>query len=102
VSPDWPCLRPHGEGSLLTLAVVPNARRTGADGMHDGCLRVRLAAPPLDGKANEQLIAWLAAELGLPRRALQLQRGASSRRKAVAIEAPPQVLAAWLQRVLTT
>ncbi len=96
----WPCLSPRGTGSLLLLAVSPNARRTGADGLHDGALRVRLAAPPVDGKANEQLLAWLAAELGCPRRGVQLVRGDSARRKAVAVELPPADLAAWLARVL--
>ncbi|MBE0550532.1 MAG: DUF167 domain-containing protein, partial [Rubrivivax sp.] len=40
----WACLSAHDGGSLLRVAVVPNARRTGADGLHDGALRVRLAA----------------------------------------------------------
>lgn len=96
-----PCLSARGsDGALLRLAVVPGARRTGADGLHDGALRVRLAAPPVDGRANEALLAWLAAELHLPRRALALERGAGARRKTVAIAAPPAQVAAWLARVL--
>jgi Uncharacterised ACR, YggU family COG1872 len=52
-----PCLTRHGECLWLAVSVVPNAKRSGADGLHDGALRVRLAAPPVDGKANEALIA---------------------------------------------
>ena len=85
---------------MLHLAVVPGARRTGADGLHDGCLRVRLVAPPVDGKANDALLAWLAGELGLPRRAVRLQRGQSSRRKQVALDAAPAAVAHWVEGVL--
>lgn len=93
------CLERHGDGLWLAVSVVPNAKRTGADGLHDGALRVRLAAPPVDGKANAALLAWLAAELGLQRRALQLLHGIAARRKLVALPAPPQAVAAWLDRV---
>lgn len=94
----WPCLATRGDGALLSLAVVPNARRTGADGLHGGALRVRLAAPPVDGKANDVLVAWLAAELGLPRRAVRLARGASARRKQVEIDLGASAVALWLDR----
>lgn len=99
--PAWPCLSARGSGSLLLLAVTPNAPRTKADGLHDGCLRVRLAAPPVDGKANEALVAWLAAELGLPRRGVQLLRGDSARRKQLAVDAAPEAVARWLASALT-
>lgn len=93
----WPCLAARGAaGALLAVAVVPNAKRTGADGLHDGALRVRLAAPPVDGKANDALVAWVAAELGLPRRAVRLARGPASRRKQLEIDAAPAAVAAWL------
>jgi hypothetical protein len=65
----WPCLARRGGELVLDVVVSPNARRTRADGLHDGALRVRLAAPPVEGKANAMLIDWLADELGLPRRA---------------------------------
>ncbi len=96
----WPCLAPRGEGSALSLAVAPNAKRTGADGLHDGALRVRLAAPPVDGKANERLLSWLADELGCARRAVRLLHGDSARRKAVEIDLPPAHVAAWLARAV--
>lgn len=83
----------------LDVAVVPNAKRTGADGWHDGALRVRLNAPPVDGKANEALIGWLADELEVPKRAVTLLRGQSARRKQIGIDVEPAVLAQWLARV---
>jgi uncharacterized protein len=95
------CLSRHDEGLRLAVSVVPNAKRTGADGLYDGALRVRLAAPPVDGKANEVLVAWLAGELGLARRDVTLLRGQSSRRKSIAIDAPEARLIAWLRRTLS-
>ena len=94
----WPCLRSAGAGCVLDISVQPNARRTAADGLHDGALRVRLAAPPVDGKANAQLLGWLAGELGCPKRAITLLRGESSRRKQVQVELPEAVVAAWLAK----
>jgi uncharacterized protein (TIGR00251 family) len=84
----------------LAVSVQPNARRTTADGLHDGALRIRLGAPPVDGKANQLLIEWLADQLGLPRRALRVERGATSRRKWLAIDAPAGRVEAWLERLL--
>lgn len=92
----WPCLAMHGDTVWLAVSVSPNARRTAVDGLHDGALRVRLGAPPVDGKANQLLVDWLAGELGLPKRGVQLVRGASSRRKWLALDAPAERVAAWL------
>lgn len=96
------CLTTRGAGVLLQLSVMPNAKRTEVDGLHDGALRVRLAAPPIDGRANEALVAWLARQLGVPRRDVELLRGESSRRKQVAIAVPHDTAAAWLADVLPT
>jgi uncharacterized protein (TIGR00251 family) len=92
----WPCLSVHGQTPWLAVSVQPNAKRTAADGLHDGTLRVRLGAPPVDGKANQLLIDWLAGELGLPKRAVTLVRGDTSRRKWLAIDAPRERVEAWL------
>ena len=83
---------------MLRVSVSPNARRTAADGLHDGALRVRLAAPPVDGKANDALVAWIADALDLPRRSVRLQHGQSSRRKQLEIDAGAEHVAAWLAR----
>ena len=95
-----PCLSVAAPGCVLHVAVVPGARRTGADGLHDGCLRVRLTAPPVDGKANDALLAWLASELRLPKRAVRLLRGQSARRKQVALDAPAETVAHWVAGAL--
>ena len=95
-----PCLTPRDTGVLLLLSVVPNAKRTEVDGLHDGALRVRLAAPPIDGRANDALIAWLAKQLGVARRDVELLRGESSRRKQVAIAVSMDAATAWLSRML--
>jgi uncharacterized protein (TIGR00251 family) len=77
--------------------VVPGAKRTEVVGLHDGALRLRLAAPPVDGKANAALIAWLAHELGLPRRDVSLLRGDTARRKQVLLGGLDEERAAdWL------
>ena len=97
----WPCLSVHGQMPWLAVSVQPNAKRTAADGLHDGTLRVRLGAPPVDGKANQLLIDWLAGELGVPKRAVTLVRGDTSRRKWLALDAPLGQVEAWLAATVT-
>lgn len=87
------------DGALLDLAVIPNAKRSQLAGLHDGALRVRLAAPPVDGAANEALQRWLADEVGVPKSQVQLLRGASGRRKRVKLLAERRVLQDWLARM---
>ena len=82
----------------MQVSVSPNARRTAAEGLHDGALRVRLAAPPVQGKANDALVAWLADALALPRLGVRLRRGAASRRKLIELDASAEQVAAWLAR----
>ena len=60
---------------IVDVHVMPNAAKTQIQGLHDGALRVRLHAPPVDGKANLALQAWLAATLGIP----QIGRGTAAR-----------------------
>jgi uncharacterized protein (TIGR00251 family) len=73
---------------VLTLHVQPGARRTEIAGRHGDALKIRLAAPPVDGKANAELLRYLAAEFGVPLRHAMLVRGDSSRRKIVRIAQP--------------
>ena len=82
------------------MSVMPNAKRTEVDGLHDGALRLRLAAPPIDGRANEALVAWLAKSLGVPRRDVEVLRGEATRRKQVAVAVSHDVAACWLAGVL--
>lgn len=94
------CLSTRDGRVVLSLSVVPNARRTEVDGLHDGALRVRLAAPPIEGRANDALVAWLAKSLRVARRDVELLRGAASRRKQVAVAITPEAACAWLADVL--
>lgn len=77
---------------LLTLHVQPGASRSELAGEHGDALKLRLAAPPVDGKANAELIAYLSEILALPRAAIQLASGQTSRRKRVRIELPATLL----------
>ena len=65
----------------------PGAKITAIAGLHGGRLKVALAAPPVDGKANELLLDFLAGALRVPRRHVLLQNGAASREKTVRIAA---------------
>lgn len=51
-------------------------------------LKIRVQAPPVEGKANDRLVAFLAGQFGVPRRAVRIERGASARQKTVLIERP--------------
>lgn len=73
-------------GSLLTIRVIPRARRTAWDGIRGEALLVRLAAPPVDGAANAALIAFLANALGVARRQVTLVAGERGRDKTLRIE----------------
>lgn len=81
---------PRSTGPVVEIAVhvQPGAKRTEIAGRHGDALKIRLAAPPVDGKANDALIAFLAESFGVPRRRVTLLRGAKSRDKVVRIEAP--------------
>lgn len=96
----WPCVVQTAQGVVLDLSVVPGAKRTECVGLHGGALRVRLAAPPVDGKANEALLRWLSESLGQPRRSITLLRGLSSRRKQVLLAMPLAAVCSWLDASL--
>jgi uncharacterized protein (TIGR00251 family) len=71
---------------LLEVHAVPNARATRVAGLHGGAVKIQIAAPPADGRANEVLLEFLAETLRLPRGAVTLAGGTSSRSKRVRIE----------------
>ena len=81
---DWLQLTSKGE-LLLTVHVQPGAKTTSCAGIHGDALKIRLQAPPVDGKANQALIAWLAKTLGCPQSAIELIRGQTNRRKTLSI-----------------
>ena len=73
-------------GIRLRLHVQPRASRTEIAGRHGGAIKVRLAAAPVDGAANEALVRFLAERLGVPRSAVRLESGAGGRAKVVVAE----------------
>jgi uncharacterized protein len=81
-----PYLQSRPDGNLvLSLHVQPGASGTALAGFHGQALKLRLAAPPLEGKANQALLAYLAELLHLPKSALVLISGHNSRSKKVLI-----------------
>ncbi len=82
----YPWLRTDASGDIiLTLHVQPNAARTEIVGCHGDALKVKLAAPPADGRANACLTGFLADLLGVTRADVKLVGGAASRRKLVRV-----------------
>ena len=72
-----------GGAITFTVRVVPRASRSEIAGEHDGHLRVRVTAPPVEGAANEELIRTLARALGVPTRAVEITGGHHSKTKQV-------------------
>lgn len=72
-------------GVILPVRAVPRASRDALDGVVEGALRVRLAAPPVEGAANKALIAFLAGALGVPKRDISIATGEQGRRKLVRV-----------------
>lgn len=80
---------------LLTLHIQTRAKKTEVVGLHDGALKLKLAAAPIDGKANAVLLKFLANCFQVPRNQITLRQGDKSRHTIVAIHAPtcrPDVL----------
>lgn len=75
-----------GNGCTLAVKVIPNAPRTEITGWLGEALKVKVHAPPIEGRANAALCEFLADTLGLPRRAVIVLRGDTSRQKLVRIE----------------
>lgn len=80
-----PWIQVSGGGVVMTLHVAPRAKRTEVAGLHGAALKVRLAAPPVDDKANRELLRFLADRLGVPNSAVRLVSGQTSREKRVAM-----------------
>lgn len=80
---DW--YRREGEVLSLTLHVQPGANRTDISGLHGEALKIRLAAPPIEGRANEALLRFIADTFGVPLRQVELKQGGQSRHKVVMV-----------------
>ena len=96
---DW--FRVAADGRItLTLHIQPGARKTEFAGLHGDALKIRLAAPPVDGKANEALVRFVAEALQLPKSAVCLKSGQTSRRKVLEVSgATAEAIARFAQPV---
>ncbi len=89
--------RCSGDIITLTLHVQPGAKSSEISGLHGDALKLKLAAPPIDGRANEALLKYIAGLFDVPVRQVELRQGGQSRHKVVAISgsgvAPESLLA---------
>lgn len=96
--------RRDGGGVSFEVAIQPRASRAVIEGAHDGALKIRLTAPPVNGAANKQCVELLAKALGVPKNKVMIVSGAGSRRKRIRIlhddlSAIEGVLAALITKV---
>ena len=92
-------IRQDGQDLLLEVRVQPRASRTEFAGLMGNRLRIRLNAPPVDGRANAALVEFVAAECGLARSRVTLERGQTGRDKRLRLHGVPKIPDA-LQRAL--
>lgn len=82
--PAW--ARPVRDGVLVEIAVKPNAKAAAFQGVEDGRLRVAIDSPPVDGKANAAVVAFLAGVLGVKRSSVSVVKGMTAHHKTVLLE----------------
>ncbi len=75
----------------LFCHIQPGARQSQLAGLYDNCIKIQLAAPPVDGKANKALIDYLAQLLARPRTSICITRGHNNRRKTITIDGISQL-----------
>jgi len=71
------------EGVRVSILVQPKASRTRVREIHDRCLKIQIAASPVEGQANEELVRFLSKALGVKRSDIRIARGGTSRRKVI-------------------
>jgi uncharacterized protein (TIGR00251 family) len=75
----------NGDTIILMLHIQPGAKQSVISGLHGDALKIRLAAPPVEGRANEALLRFIADQLDVPLRNVELTQGAQSRHKRVEV-----------------
>lgn len=78
----------HADGAVVAVRAVPGASRATVDGLHGDEVRIRVCSPPVDGRANDEVAAVLAAALGLRPREVVLVGGRTSRSKRFVVALP--------------
>ncbi len=88
------------EDIILDVRIQPRASKDEIVGFHGNRLKIRITAPPVDGKANQHLIAYLASVFKVPRRDIVLLAGETGREKRIKVISP-SVMPVWLQSFMT-
>lgn len=83
--PNKSWIQEKGEAIIIEVLISPKASKNKIVGLHDNRLKIRIAAPPVDGKANIELVKFLADELGTPTYNIEIETGYSSKRKTIKI-----------------
>ena len=94
--PSW--LRCEQDHAVLNVLVVPRSSKNILVGEHLGRLKIKLTSPPVDGKANEALLIFLAKVLDIPQRELRIIRGETSKQKSVAVFVPVEEVLCRIQK----
>ena len=79
------CITPHSEGVLLIVKVVPRASKNEIAGLLGNALKIRLQAPPVEGKANKALVEFLADEMNVPKKQIEIRGGETGRNKQILV-----------------
>lgn len=86
------CVVEQSEGIEIRIYVQPRASKTEIIGLHGEALKIRIAAPPVDGQANAELCRYLARHVGVPQKDVQMKSGVSSRQKRVLLQGRPWLI----------
>ena len=84
----------YSDGTLLNVWIQPRASRTAIVGLHADSVKIAIKSPPVEGRANEECIAFLAGVFGLPKRDFEIKSGQQGRRKGIFIRgiSPEEVM----------
>jgi len=78
-------IRADSDGVLFKVWVQPRASKNQVVGQYEDCLKVKLTAPPVEGAANKECIAFLAKQLGVPKSRIQIVSGQTGRKKMIRV-----------------
>jgi uncharacterized protein (TIGR00251 family) len=95
------CIRDARDGAVIEVILAPRSSRLAIVGIHGGRLKIALTAPPVDGKANDQLVKFFAKQFGVSRDCIQIVAGLKSRKKSILLQGVVKAcLAATLDELL--
>ncbi len=80
-----PFIKKHPQGWAIQVMAAPRAKRSAFVGLHGGIPRISVAAPPADGRANQELTRFMAEYLGVSKQSIQLLRGDTSKHKTLIV-----------------